>query len=477
MARPAPSDLITPVVLSGGSGTRLWPMSRTQFPKQLLPLVSTDSLLVDTVRRTRAPDLFSAPILVCNQEHRFIVAEQLRQAELEHRAIVLEPVGRNTAPAAAVAALIVARGVADGLMLVAPSDHIVTDVAAFRRAVAAGVAAARAGARVTFGITPTRAETGYGYIRLAARDADCVPAAAFVEKPDQATAEGYLKDGGYVWNSGMFLFRADRYLAELERLHPAIVEACRRALDGAATDLEFLRLDAASFAGCPSESIDYAVMEKAPNVMVVPAAMGWNDIGAWGALWEVGAKDGAGNVVVGDVLVDDVHNSYVRGEDGKLVAALGLDDFVLVVTDDVVLAASRERSQDVKRIVERLKRSNRAEADVHTTVYRPWGSYQSVDAGARFQVKRLTVKPGAKLSAQMHHHRAEHWVVVHGTAKVLRGEETVLLSENQSIYIPIGTIHRLENPGKVPLHLIEVQSGSYLGEDDIVRFQDDYGRG
>jgi mannose-1-phosphate guanylyltransferase/mannose-6-phosphate isomerase len=477
MARPASSTLITPVVLSGGSGTRLWPMSRTQFPKQLLPLVSADSLLVDTVRRAQAPGLFGAPILVCNHEHRFIVAEQLRQAGLEGRAIVLEPVGRNTAPAAAVAALIVARTAAEDLLLVAPSDHIVTDVAAFRRAVAAGVDAARGGALVTFGITPTRAETGYGYIRLARRDADCVPAAAFVEKPDQATAEGYLKDGGYVWNSGMFLFRADRFLAELERLHPAIVEACRRALDGAATDLEFLRLDAAAFAGCPSESIDYAVMERAPNVMVVPAAMGWNDVGAWGALWEVGAKDSAGNVVIGDVMVEDVRNSYVRCEDGKLVAALGLDDIVLVVTDDAVLAASRERSQDVKRIVERLKLSNRPEADIHTKVYRPWGSYQSVDAGARFQVKRLIVKPGAKLSAQMHHHRAEHWVVVHGTAKVLRGEETVLLSENQSIYIPIGTVHRLENPGKVPLHLIEVQSGSYLGEDDIVRFQDDYGRG
>ncbi|HUA54774.1 MAG TPA: mannose-1-phosphate guanylyltransferase/mannose-6-phosphate isomerase [Candidatus Sulfotelmatobacter sp.] len=483
MAKPAASELITPVVLSGGSGTRLWPMSRTQFPKQLLPLVSADSLLVDTVRRTRAPALFGAPILVCNQEHRFIVAEQLRQAGLERRAIVLEPVGRNTAPAAAVAALIVARSAPEGLMLVAPSDHIVTDVAAFQRAVAAGVAAARGGALVTFGITPTRAETGYGYIRLdpgsgePGDGARCVPVAAFVEKPDQAVAEGYLEDGGYVWNSGMFLFRADRYLAELERLHPAILEACRRALEGAETDLEFLRLNAAAFAGCPSESVDYAVMEKARNVMVVPAAMGWNDVGAWGALWEVGAKDGAGNVVIGDVLLEDVRNSYVRCEDGKLVAALGLDDVVLVVTDDAVLAASRARTQDVKRIVERLKLSNRTEADAHTTVYRPWGSYQSVDAGARFQVKRLVVKPGAKLSAQMHHHRAEHWVVVHGTAKVLRGEETVLLSENQSIYIPIGTVHRLENPGKVPLHLIEVQSGSYLGEDDIVRFQDDYGRG
>jgi mannose-1-phosphate guanylyltransferase/mannose-6-phosphate isomerase len=483
MAKPASSDLITPVVLSGGSGTRLWPMSRTQFPKQLLPLVSSDSMLVDTVRRACAPELFGLPILVCNQEHRFIVAEQLRQAGLERRAIVLEPIGRNTAPAAAVAALIIGQSAPDGLMLIAPSDHIVTDVGAFRRAVAAGAEAARKGALVTFGITPTRAETGYGYIRIGgggkkrSNGADCVPVAEFVEKPDQATAESYLKRGEHVWNSGMFLFRADRYVAELERHHPAIVEACRRALAEAETDLEFLRLNAASFAGCPSESIDYAVMEKTENAMVVPAAMGWNDVGSWGALWEVGTKDDAGNVVIGDVLVDDVRNSYVRCEDGTLVAALGLDDMVLVVTDDAVLAASRERSQDVKRLVERLKRSNRSEADTHTTVYRPWGSYQSVDSGARFQVKRLIVKPGAKLSAQMHHHRAEHWVVVHGTAKVLRGEDTLLLSENQSIYIPIGTVHRLENPGKVPLHLIEVQSGSYLGEDDIVRFQDDYGRG
>jgi mannose-1-phosphate guanylyltransferase/mannose-6-phosphate isomerase len=482
MTKPASSDLITPVVLSGGSGTRLWPMSRTQFPKQLQPLVSSDSMLVDTVRRIRAPELFGPPILVCNQEHRFIVAEQLRQAELERRAIVLEPVGRNTAPAAAVAALIISQSAREGLMLIAPSDHIVRDVAAFRHAVVAGAAAARKGALVTFGITPTRAETGYGYIRLDDRgkkrvDGACVPVAEFVEKPDHATAESYLKRGGYAWNSGMFLFRADRYLAELERHHPAIVETCRRALAGAAADLEFLRLDAAAFAGCPSESIDYAVMERTDNAMVVPAAMGWNDIGSWDALWEVGTKDDAGNVVIGDVLVEDVRGSYVRCADGKLVAALGLDDIVLVVTDDAVLAASRERAQDVKRLVERLKLSNRPEADAHTKVYRPWGSYQSVDAGARFQVKRLIVNPGAKLSAQMHHHRAEHWVVVHGTAKVLRGEETVLLSENQSIYIPIGTVHRLENPGKVPLHLIEVQSGSYLGEDDIVRLQDDYGRG
>jgi mannose-1-phosphate guanylyltransferase/mannose-6-phosphate isomerase len=483
-----PADLITPVVLSGGSGSRLWPMSRSLYPKQLLPLASSDSLLVDTVRRTLAPALFGPPILVCNQEHRFIVAEQLRQAGLERRTIVLEPVGRNTAPAAAVAALIVGKDQPDGLILLAPSDHIVADGAAFRNAVAAGAAAARAGALVTFGITPTRAETGYGYIRFdigtsspggkkRGNGATCVPVAEFVEKPDQKTAEGYLKRGGYAWNSGMFLFRADRFLAELERFHPAMVEACRRAVVEAESDLDFLRLDAASFAGCPAESIDYAVMEKTAHAMVVPVAMGWNDIGSWDALWDIGAKDDAGNVVIGDVMLEDVHGSYVRSEDGKLVAVVGLDDVVMVVTDDAVLAASRARAQDVKRLVERLKLSNRPEADTHTTVYRPWGSYQSVDAGSRFQVKRLTVKPGGKLSSQMHHHRAEHWVVVQGTAKVLRGDDTVLLSENQSIYIPIGTVHRLENPGKVTLHLIEVQSGSYLGEDDIVRFQDDYGRG
>ena len=482
MSNP-PAARITPVVLSGGSGTRLWPMSRTLYPKQLLPLASSDSLLVDTVRRARAPELFGPAILVCNEEHRFIVAEQLRLAGLERRAIVLEPVGRNTAPAAAVAALMVARETPEGLLLVAPSDHIVADVAAFRAAVAAGADAARRGALVTFGITPTRAETGYGYIRFDAKTKkgasgpDCLPVAEFVEKPDQATAEAYLKRGGYVWNSGMFLFRADRYLAELERCRPAIAEACRRAIAEAETDLDFLRLGAAAFTGCPSESIDYAVMENTADAMVVPVAMGWNDIGSWSALWDVGVKDEAGNVLIGDVMVEDVRDSYVRGDDGKLIAAIGLDGIVLVVTDDAVFAASRERAQDVKRLVESMKRAKRPEADSHTTVYRPWGSYQSVDAGARFQVKRLIVKPGAKLSAQMHHHRAEHWVVVHGTAKVLRGEDTVLLSENQSIYIPIGTVHRLENPGKVELHLIEVQSGSYLGEDDIVRFQDDYGRG
>ncbi|MBI3513786.1 MAG: mannose-1-phosphate guanylyltransferase/mannose-6-phosphate isomerase [Proteobacteria bacterium] len=482
MAKSAASDLITPVVLSGGSGTRLWPMSRTLFPKQLLPLASADSLLVDTARRLQAPQ-FGPPILVCNQEHRFIVAEQLREAGFERRAIVLEPIGRNTAPAAAIGALLVAQTTPEGLVLMAASDAVIADTAAFQRAVATGAEAARKGALVTFGITPTRPETGYGYIRFDARGkkrgngADCVPVAEFVEKPDQSTAEAYLKRGGYVWNSGMFLFRADRYLAELERFRPAIVAACRRAVAEAETDLDFLRLGQAAFAGCPAESIDYAVMEKTADAMVVPVSMGWNDIGSWGALWDIGDKDAAGNVVIGDVLLEDVRNSYVRTEDGKLVAAIGLDDIVLVITDDAVLAARRDRAQDVKRVVERLKLANRPEADVHTTVYRPWGSYQSVDAGARFQVKRLVVNPGAKLSAQMHHHRAEHWVVVHGTAKVLRGEDTVLLSENQSIYIPIGTVHRLENPGKVPLHLIEVQSGSYLGEDDIVRFQDDYGRG
>jgi mannose-1-phosphate guanylyltransferase/mannose-6-phosphate isomerase len=482
--KPSRSAPITPVILSGGSGTRLWPMSRTMFPKQLLPLASADSLLVDTVRRTQAPELFGPAILVCNQEHRFIVAEQLRSAALERRAIVLEPIGRNTAPAAAIAALILVKDDPEALMLIAPSDHIVADAAAFREAVQAGAAAARKGALVTFGITPTRAETGYGYIRFdqavgksTAKGAACVPVAEFVEKPDLATAEGYLARGGYVWNSGMFLFRADRYLAELERLHPAIVAACRLALAGAESDLDFLRLGEQAFASCPSESIDYAVMEKTADAMVVPVAMGWNDVGSWSALWDIGEKNSDGNVLIGDVLVEDVRNSYVRSDDGKLIAVVGLDDIVLVVTDDAVLAASRERAQDVKRLVERLKLAKRPEADLHTTVYRPWGSYQGVDAGTRFQVKRLVVKPGAKLSAQMHHHRAEHWVVVNGTAKVLRGEDTVLLSENQSIYIPIGTVHRLENPGKVPLHLIEVQSGSYLGEDDIVRFQDDYGRG
>jgi mannose-1-phosphate guanylyltransferase/mannose-1-phosphate guanylyltransferase/mannose-6-phosphate isomerase len=473
---------VVPVILSGGAGTRLWPMSRTLYPKQLLPLAGQDSMLVETVRRNGPAALFDKPILICNDEHRFIVAEQLRQAGLAARRIVLEPVGRNTAPAAAVAALIAAEEDPAALLLLAASDHVIADVDGFHRAVETGAKAAAEGALVTFGITPTRPETGYGYIRYAPRGSAAGELAAhaverFVEKPDRAAAERYLAEGGYVWNSGMFLFRADRFIAELERLQPAMLAACRAAIAAAKTDLDFLRLDRAAFAACPADSIDYAVMEKTDRAVVVPVDIGWNDIGSWSALWDIGTKDADGYVLIGDALIEDVRNSYIRSDDGQLVAAVGLEDLVLVVTADAVFAANRHRAQDVKRIVERLKQAGRSESEAHPTVYRPWGWYQSVDEGDRFQVKRIMVRPGARLSAQMHHHRAEHWVVVAGTAKVLCGEDETLLFENQSIYIPLGTKHRLENPGKVPLHLIEVQSGSYLGEDDIVRFQDDYGRG
>ncbi len=469
---------ITPVVLSGGSGTRLWPMSRTHYPKQLLALAGAQSMLVDTVQRTAGAPRFAAPLLVCNDDHRFIVAEQLRAAGLAPRQIVLEPTGRNTAAAVAVATLLIARDDPGSLVLVASSDHVIRDQAQFLAAVDRGAAAAMAGRLVVFGIAPTGPETGYGYIRYQARaGADGVhPVERFVEKPDRATAERYLAEGGHAWNSGMFLFRADVMLAELERWVPEIVAACRAALDGAAADLDFLRLGRAPFEACPSQAIDVAVMERTQLASVVPADFGWSDIGSWSALWDIGVKDPAGNVMLGDVMAEDVHNSYIRSED-RLVAAVGLEDVVIVATDDVVLAAHRDRAQDVKRLVERLNRAKRPEATVHTTVYRPWGWYQSIDAGDRFQVKRIVVKPGQKLSAQMHHHRAEHWVVVHGTARVTRDDEELMLYENQSIYIPIGARHRLENPGKVPLHLIEVQSGSYLGEDDIVRFDDVYGRG
>lgn len=469
---------IHPVILSGGSGTRLWPMSRESYPKQLLTLTADRSLLQETAARVGNPARFSAPIIVCNDEHRFIVAEQLRQLGVRAHAIVLEPFGRNTAPAAAIAALILARHDASALMLVLPSDHTIADSIAFQGAVATAANAAVNGALVTFGIKPSKPETGYGYIRRGAPltgRPGCYEVAAFVEKPDLRTAQDYLAHGSYDWNSGMFLFPASRYIDELARLEPEIVARCREALDGATRDLDFLRLASDPFRSSPSKSIDYAVMEHTATAAVVPVEMGWNDVGSWTALWDIGQKDEAGNVALGDVLAFDTTNSYLRSE-GRLISVLGVDGLIVVATDDAVLVIPKTRAQDVRTVVDALKARNRPEPVMHPRVYRPWGYYQTVHDGDRFQVKRITVNVGASLSLQLHHHRAEHWIVVNGAARVTRSNDVFMLNENESTYIPPNTVHRLENPGKVPLNLIEVQSGSYLGEDDIVRMDDNYGR-
>jgi len=463
---------VQPVILSGGSGTRLWPMSRALYPKQLLPLVSARSMLQETAMRCGEPG-FAPPLVICNQEHRFIIAEQMRDIGVTPASIVLEPAGRNTAPAAAVAAL--AQQDPAAVLLVLPADHAIADVAAFRDAVAAAARLAREGWLVTFGVTPTRAETGYGYIKRGKPLAQGFAVERFVEKPDAATAEGYLRSGDYAWNSGIFVFRADRYLAELGRRHAAMVEQCDAALKRGQRDLDFLRLDQAAFAACSADSIDYAVMEHTDKAAVIPVSMGWSDVGAWNALWDITAKDADGNVLIGDVLNQGSRNCYVRAEK-TLIATVGLEDTIVVETTDAVLVASRARAAEVKQLVERLASSNRPERLTHARVYRPWGWYQTIEAGERFQVKQLLVKPGQALSLQMHHHRAEHWVVVTGTASVTVAERDMLLSENESVYIPIGARHRLSNPGKLPLRLIEVQSGTYLGEDDIVRFEDRYGR-
>lgn len=473
--------MIIPVILSGGSGSRLWPVSREMYPKQLLPLVGTATMLQETILRLKGFCDSANPVVVCNEDHRFMVAEQLRSIGCVASAIMLEPCGRNTAPAVALAALEALTAHDDPLLLILPADHVITDTAAFQQACLAATAYARQGKLVTFGITPNAAETGYGYIQKGQQIplADAVEPAftveRFVEKPDLETAVQYLKSGAYLWNSGMFMFSAQRYLEELEKCAPEIVSACRIAHAKAHKDKDFLRLDAEAFSLCPSNSIDYAVMEKTDAAAVIPLDAGWSDVGSWSALWEIAVRDDAGNSVKGDVVLHQAQNCFVSAE-SRLVAVVGMNNCVIVETPDAILVADKDQVQDVKQIVNLLKRDNRSEAVVHSTVYRPWGSYQSIDAAERFQVKRITVKPGASLSLQMHHHRAEHWIVVKGTAKVVMGDQENILSENQSTYIPLGVTHRLENPGVIPLELIEVQSGSYLGEDDIVRFEDIYGR-
>jgi mannose-1-phosphate guanylyltransferase/mannose-6-phosphate isomerase len=469
---------IYPVILAGGSGTRLWPLSREALPKQLLPLLSEKTMLQETVQRVPAGADWMPPLVICGNEHRFLVAEQLREIGVTPLGIVLEPTGKNTAPAAAIAAQYLQKEDPDAIMLVLPADQVVDDVAAFHTAVQRAIAAAATGALVTFGIEPSSPETAYGYIRRgAAIDGivDCFTVEQFVEKPDRATAEAFLASQDYCWNSGMFLFRASDYLQQLMQFRPNIVSHCDKAFRDAYRDLDFCRLDEVAFALCSPESIGYAVMESTRKAVVVLSAIGWSDVSSWTALCDAQAADEDGNILRGDVYVDGVNNSMIRSEN-RLVAVLGVENLIVVETKDAVLIAHKDHVQGVKKIVAELKQRKRCEHLNHTTVYRPWGSYEGIDAGERFQVKRITVKPGGKLSLQMHHHRAEHWVVVSGTARVTCGDTVKLLAENESTYIPIGASHRLENPGKLPLHLIEVQSGGYLGEDDIVRFEDIYRR-
>jgi len=465
---------LQPVLLSGGSGTRLWPLSREAYPKQFLALAGDNTMLQDTWLRV-APLAGAPPVVVANEEHRFLAAEQLRLCGVEQAAILLEPAGRNTAPAIAAAALQARASGDDPLLLVLPSDHVVRDADAFRDAVRRALPAAEAGALVTFGIVPESAETGFGYIQAEPAPAgEVARVLRFVEKPDAATAQGYLDAGGYYWNSGMFLFRASRYLEELGRFRADILDAVRRAFDAATRDGDFVRLDKDAFAASPADSIDYAVMEKTDRAMVLPVDIGWNDVGSWSALWGVSEQDGDGNAHHGDVLSVDSHGNYAYAR--RLVALVGVDDLVVVETDDAVLVARKDRVQEVKDVVARLKADQRSHAVLHREVHRPWGSYDSVDQDEGFQVKRIKVKPGARLSLQSHRHRAEHWIVVRGTARVTRDNDVFELHANQSTYIPLGARHRLENPGKDMLELIEVQSGDYLGEDDIVRYEDVYGR-
>ena len=464
-----------PVLLCGGVGSRLWPVSREARPKQYLNLIGEQSMLQQTLGRLDGLPV-ATPMVVCNEQHRFLVAEQLRQLDIESPSIVLEPAGRNTAPAIAIAAIDALAKDPEAVLLVLPADHHIADVGALQSAVTQALNVVDEGRLITFGLIPNRLETGYGYIRCGKELSGSISdLAEFVEKPDAATAEAYLESGDYVWNSGMFMFRADAYCEALATHQPEMLKICREAMAAASTDMDFVRPDPELFASCPSDSIDYAVMEKTDRGAVVSLDCGWSDIGAWSALWEAGSSDADGNVTVGDVLLDNSRNSYVRSQ-SRLVTATGIDDLVIVETADAVMVADRHSVQDVKNIVNALKGLDRSEAHSHHRVFRPWGSYESLASADGFQVKRIIVNPGQRLSLQMHHHRAEHWVVVRGVAEVVNGEESFLLREDQSAYIPIGAKHRLSNPGAVPLELIEVQSGSYLGEDDIIRFEDVYGR-
>lgn len=463
-----------PIILSGGSGTRLWPLSRKMYPKQFLSLLDDETMLQRTLQRLEGLE-HAAPTVVCNDEHRFIVAEQARQIGIEDLSIILEPFGKNTAPAIAVAAVYAAQRTDDPVLLVLTADHEIPDQRAFTDVVKQAQPLAAAGKLVTFGIVPTYAATGYGYIRRGDAEGNGFVVDEFIEKPNRKTAEQYLASDGYYWNSGMFMFRAGAYLAELEKFNPEMVAHCRQAAADMSEDIGFLRLDAEAFARCEADSIDYALMEKTDLACVVPMDAGWSDIGSWSSLWEQGRKDKNGNATRGDVLACDTENSIVHAE-SRLVATVGVSDLVIVETQDAVLVADKTKAQEVKQIVERLAQDKREEENFHRIVYRPWGSFDSVDEGEGYKVKRISVKPGARLSKQMHHHRAEHWVVVRGTARVFRDEEIFDLHENESVFIPLGTTHYLENPGNEPLDIIEVQSGSYLGEDDIVRFDDIYGR-
>lgn len=469
--------MLIPLILSGGSGTRLWPVSRKNLPKQFLALAGTRTLFQQTIARTRQLPGVAAPIVVASEDHRFLAADQLLEAGIEGADIVLEPLARNTAPAIALGALQALQRDPDALLLVLPADHLIGDTAAFVEAVTRAMPLAAQGWLVTFGIRPDRPDTGFGYIRRTdAIDDHGFRVGQFVEKPDLATATSYLADGGYDWNSGMFLFKASRYLDELEQHAPDMLGAVRDAHAKASTDLDFVRIDRDAFARVPENSIDYAVMEKTQRAAVIPVSCAWSDIGSWSALWLTGDKDADGNLREGDTMAVDSRNSLLRSHDRHLLATVGIDDLIVVTTPDATLVAHRDAAQDVKKIVEQLKAAGRSEHALHRVVYRPWGNYDSLEAGERFQVKRIVVKPGASLSLQKHHHRAEHWIVVSGTAEVTCDDNVFLLSENQSTYIPLGSKHRLRNPGKVALELIEVQSGSYLGEDDIVRFDDVYGR-
>jgi mannose-1-phosphate guanylyltransferase / mannose-6-phosphate isomerase len=467
-----------PLILSGGNGTRLWPLSRKQFPKQFHALTGEQTLFQQTLSRLRLPGI-EPPLVVCNSEHRFIVDEQLGQIKMRAQTIMFEPFGRNTAPAVALAAMHLMDQGRDELLLVLPADHLITDDSSFNSAVECARQAAEGGAMVLFGVPAQKAETGYGYIKVGAADSGPVPGSMqveqFVEKPDSATAQRYVDEGGYCWNSGMFLFRCSVYLQELERLSPDIFEASKLALDRSLREDGCIHINAEAFASCPDDSIDYAVLEKTETACVVPMSAGWTDVGSWSALWDVREKDAQGNVIVGDALLQDSRNNYVHAT-SKLVALVGLEDMVVVETRDAVMIAHRDKAQQIKDVVGRLTHSQRGEVNNHVQVFRPWGSYDSVDLGDRFQVKHITVQPGARLSLQKHHHRAEHWVVVRGTAQVTCDDKTFLLTENQSTYIPIASVHRLTNPGRIPLEIIEVQSGSYLGEDDIERLEDVYGR-